>query len=128
MAIRIELETRCDHLGPGIAQSDALHDLGLHDLGLHDLGLHDLGSQQAVANVYKRCFETLPSGAVLVNGDFIKPDGTTFDYQPGRFAIERHFEVLRDAGFSNPQCLAHLEPKGTSKNSPFSGVVDLESG
>ena len=72
--------------------------------------LHDLGSRQAVANVYKRCYETLPPGGVLVNGDFIKPDGTTFEYEPGRFPISRHLDLLKDAGFSDPQCLAHLEP------------------
>jgi SAM-dependent methyltransferase len=72
--------------------------------------LHDLGSQQAVADVYARCYETLPQGGVLVNGDFIKPHGTTFEYEPGRFEIERHFELLRNAGFSSPRSLAHLEP------------------
>ncbi len=72
--------------------------------------LHDLGSQQAVANVYERCYETLSPGGVLVNGDFIKPDGTTFEYEPGRFPISRHLDLLKDAGFSDPQCLAHLEP------------------
>lgn len=72
--------------------------------------LHDLGSQQAVADVYSRCYETLPKGGVLVNGDFIKPKGTTWEYEPGRFEIDRHFELLRGAGFSNPRSLAHLEP------------------
>jgi SAM-dependent methyltransferase len=72
--------------------------------------LHDLGSQQAVADVYARCYETLPEGGVLVNGDFIKPDGTTWEYEPGRFEIGRHFELLRKAGFSNPTSLAHFEP------------------
>ena len=37
--------------------------------------LHDLGGQQAVADVYARCHEVLPEGGVLLNGDFIKPDG-----------------------------------------------------
>ncbi len=72
--------------------------------------LHDLGSQQAVADVYARCHETLPEGGVLVNGDFIKPDGTSWDYEPGRFEIGRHIELLRQAGFSDPKSLAHLEP------------------
>ena len=72
--------------------------------------LHDLGSQKAVADVYAGCFETLPPGGVLVNGDFIKPDGTSFDYEPGRFAIARHLELLRSAGFAAPECLAHFEP------------------
>jgi SAM-dependent methyltransferase len=72
--------------------------------------LHDLGGQQAVADVYTRCFEQLPVGGVLVNGDFIKPDGTTWEYEPGRFEIDLHLELLRAAGFKAPQSLAHLEP------------------
>ncbi len=79
--------------------------------------LHDLGSQQAVANVYERCYETLSPGGVLVNGDFIKPDGTTFEYEPGRFPISRHLDLLKDAGFSDPQCLTHLEPNIESPTS-----------
>jgi SAM-dependent methyltransferase len=72
--------------------------------------LHDLGSQEAVADVYTRCYEALPEGGVLVNGDFIKPDGTTWDYEPGRFEVRRHIELLRQAGFSDPKSLGHLEP------------------
>lgn len=72
--------------------------------------LHDLGGQQAVADVYARCFKALPPGGVLVNGDFIKPDGTTWEYEPGRFEIGRHLELLQDAGFEDPQSIAHLEP------------------
>ena len=72
--------------------------------------LHDLGGQQAVADVYARCYETLPIGGVLVNGDFIKPEGTTWEYEPGRFEVSRHLELLRKAGFSDPKSLAYLEP------------------
>ena len=72
--------------------------------------LHDLGSRQAVADVYARCHETLPPGGMLINGDFIKPDGTTFDYEPGRFEIDRHLDLLRKAGFSDPKSLALFEP------------------
>lgn len=71
--------------------------------------LHDLGGQQAVADVYARCYEILPVGGVLVNGDFIKPDGTTWEYEPGRFEVNRHLELLRKAGFADPKSLAHLE-------------------
>ena len=73
--------------------------------------LHDLGNQQAVADVYARCFETLPKGGVLVNGDFIKPDGTEWEFEAGRFAIARHLDLLRQAGFSNPVSLRHFEPE-----------------
>ena len=72
--------------------------------------LHDLGGQQAVANVYARCFETLPLDGVLVNGDFIKPVGTDWEYEPGRFEISRHLEFLRAAGFKEPSSIAHIEP------------------
>jgi SAM-dependent methyltransferase len=73
--------------------------------------LHDLGSQQAVADVYARCFETLPKAGVLVNGDFIKPVGTAWDYEAGRFEIARHLELLRQAGFESPVSLHHFEPE-----------------
>jgi SAM-dependent methyltransferase len=71
--------------------------------------LHDLGGQQAVADVYARSYETLPVGGLLVNGDFIKPDGTIWEYEPGRFEASRHLELLRLAGFSDPKSLAHFE-------------------
>jgi hypothetical protein len=72
--------------------------------------LHDLGSQEAVANVYARCFETLPKGGMLVNGDFITPEGTTWTYEPGRFEIDRHLDLLREASFADPTSLAIFEP------------------
>ena len=72
--------------------------------------LHDLGGQEPVAHVYARCHEVLRDGGLLANGDFIKPDGTSWDYEPGRFEIGRHLELLRVAGFADPRSLAHLEP------------------
>jgi hypothetical protein len=80
------------------------------DANVSTWALHDLGGQQAVADVYTRCFEQLPVGGVLVNGDFIKPDGTTWEYEPGRFEIDLHLELLRAAGFKAPQSLG---PFGT---------------
>jgi SAM-dependent methyltransferase len=71
--------------------------------------LHDLGGQQAVADVYARCYEVLPRGGVLMNGDFIKPDGTSWTYEPGRFEVDQHLELLRQAGFKDPASLALFE-------------------
>jgi SAM-dependent methyltransferase len=71
--------------------------------------LHDLGGQQAVADVYARCFEVLSEGGVLMNGDFIKPDGTHWTYEPGRFEVGRHLELLGQAGFKEPASLAMFE-------------------
>ncbi|MEN0072927.1 MAG: class I SAM-dependent methyltransferase [Paracraurococcus sp.] len=73
--------------------------------------LHDLGSQQAVADVYTRCYEILPKGGILVNGDFIKPDGTAWEYETGRFEVARHLDLLRQASFVNPSVLQHFEPE-----------------
>jgi hypothetical protein len=47
---------------------------------------------------------------VLLNGDFIKPDATAWEYEPGRFEIARHIALLQKAGFAEVRCLAHLEP------------------
>jgi hypothetical protein len=52
--------------------------------------LHDLGSRKNVAKVYGRCAKALDEGSVLLNGDFIKPDGATHEFEPGRFEIGRH--------------------------------------
>jgi len=71
--------------------------------------LHDLGGQEAVANVYARCYEVLPKGGILISGDFIKPDGTSWTYEPGRFEVDRHLDLLRLAGFQNPKSLALFE-------------------
>lgn len=71
--------------------------------------LHDLGGEQAVADVYARCYEVLPNGGMLMNGDFIKPDGTSWDYEPGRFEVDRHLDLLRRAGFKSPKSLALFE-------------------
>jgi SAM-dependent methyltransferase len=71
--------------------------------------LHDLGGQQAVADVYARRYEILPKGGALLNGDFIKPNGTSWTYEPGRFEVHRHLELLREAGFENPNSLALFE-------------------
>lgn len=71
--------------------------------------LHDLGSPAAVADVYARCYETLPKGGVLVNGDFIKPAGTDWDYEAGRFQTDQHLTFLRQAGFSAPMHLGSYE-------------------
>jgi hypothetical protein len=44
-----------------------------------------------------------------MNGDFIKPDGTSWTYEPGRFEVGRHLEFLRRAGFKEPAFLALFE-------------------
>ena len=69
--------------------------------------LHDLGGQAQTLHVYRACAAALPEGGILLNGDFVKPDGTRLPFEPGRFPIGRHLELLQEAGFSDRRNL-HL--------------------
>lgn len=73
--------------------------------------LHDLGSEAHTGQVYQTCHRLLAKGGILLNGDFVKPEGTPHDYEAGRFLVSRHLELLRDAGFRDAQCLVFLEPE-----------------
>ena len=90
--------------------------------------LHDLGSPEHVERVYAACQKALPSGGVLLNGDFIKPDGAHHEYEPGRFEIARHIELLRRVGFESAECLVVLEeeieaPTAAQNYACIKGVV-----
>jgi len=76
--------------------------------------LHDLGSEAAIASVYAGCRRALPPGGVLLNGDFIKPDGTAFEYEGGRIPAARHLAILAEAGFAEADCLAYFEPNAAA--------------
>ena len=71
--------------------------------------LHDLGAEEWTAKVYADCYRLLEWGGILMNGDFVKPEGTIHDYEPGRFTVPRHLELLAAAGFSGCQCLGFWE-------------------
>ncbi|MGB5282762.1 MAG: class I SAM-dependent methyltransferase [Arenicellales bacterium] len=71
--------------------------------------LHDLGSQENVETVYRNCSQTLINNGLLLNGDFIKPDNAVYEYEPGRFEITRHIEMLQQVGFKTAKCLLVLE-------------------
>ena len=90
--------------------------------------LHDLGSQDNVELVYKSCAGVLREGGILLNGDFIKPDEAIFEYEPGRFEIARHIELMRTAGFEQAECLMVFEeeiasPTAAQNYACFRGVV-----
>lgn len=72
--------------------------------------LHDLGSEKHILSVYEHARMVLPEGGILLNGDFIKPEKTEYEYEAGRIPIQRHLELLRQAGFQDPTCLVYLEP------------------
>ena len=98
-----------------LTKADLMDQAGPHALSrqpgaiVSTWALHDLGGQQAVADVYARCQDVLPAGGILMNGDFIKPDGTSWTYEPGRFEVGRHLELLRQAGFKEPASLGLFE-------------------
>ena len=61
------------------------------------------------ARVYRACRNILPKDGVLLNGDFVKPEGTRHEFERGRFSVLRHLELLSEAGFSEAHCLVYLE-------------------
>lgn len=71
--------------------------------------LHDLGGQAQTAQVYRACATALPGGGTLLNGDFVKPEDTLRTFEPGRFSVSRHLELLREAEFSHASCLGLWE-------------------
>lgn len=79
--------------------------------------LHDLASQENVEVVYKHCAQVLQDGGMLLNGDFIKPDKAIYEYEPGRFEIEKHITMLHRVGFKNAECLVLLEEEIESPTS-----------
>ncbi len=90
--------------------------------------LHDLGSQKNVESVYRSCARALRDGGMLLNGDFIKPDEARYEYEPGRFEIAKHLEILRRVGFRSTDCLVVLEeeiesPTAAQNYACFRGVV-----
>jgi len=71
--------------------------------------LHDLLEKKNIASVYNLAIEILPAGGVILNGDFIKPEASEYEYEGGRIKPSEHFELLRLAGFSKVECLAEFE-------------------
>jgi len=107
-------------------QADLLGDSWVGDLTrpaaaiVSTWALHDLGGQTETLHVYRACAAALPVGGILLNGDFVKPDGTRLPFEPGRFLIGRHLELLEEAGFSDRRCLhlweEELEAPTSSQN------------
>jgi SAM-dependent methyltransferase len=71
--------------------------------------LHDLGSEASTSAVYRKCKSVLPPQAILLNGDFIKPEGARFKYEAGRLLAKRHIEILCDLEFYEVECLGVFE-------------------
>ncbi len=71
--------------------------------------LHDLGGEVNTKKVYRDCRNLLSPGGVFLNGDFVKPEDTPHEYEPGRFLVSRHLDILQEVRFNDVQCLIYLE-------------------
>ena len=71
--------------------------------------LHDLGGEREISNVYRAARSLLCQNGLFLNGDFVKPDATRFEFEPGRLTMAQHLSLLADAGFQQPSCLVILE-------------------
>ncbi|MBX2877570.1 MAG: methyltransferase domain-containing protein [Saprospiraceae bacterium] len=71
--------------------------------------LHDLFSEDNIAAVYQNVGKLLAGGGLFLNGDFIKPAGSTFDYEGGRLLPNTHLKLLASAGFRTYTCLQEFE-------------------
>ena len=97
------------------AQADLLADAWWQDLAgpvdavVSTWALHDLGGRAQVEHVYAGCAKALGSRGLLLNGDFIKPDGAAQEYEPGRFDIATHLDLLRRVGLEAAECLRVFE-------------------
>lgn len=87
--------------------------------------LHDLGGQEQTLKVYRDCRNALSNGGVLLDGDFVKPEGTELEFEPGRFSVARHLELFREAGFRNPRLLIFLEEE-TENPTPAQNYACME--
>ena len=71
--------------------------------------LHDLFEKKNIFDVYKKAYDLLPKEGILLNGDFIKPETSTFEYEGGRIKPSEHLELLSAAGFEQIACLEQYE-------------------
>ncbi len=95
--------------GDLLIPESALSDLEGADAVVSTWTLHDLGGEEATARVYWAVKKILRSGGLFLNGDFVKPCGTTQNYESGRFPIARHLEILACEGFKSSKCLFEFE-------------------
>ena len=51
----------------------------------------------------------LPQEGILLNGDFIKPEASTFEYEAGRIKPSEHIDLLQLAGFQSVECIKEFE-------------------
>jgi hypothetical protein len=63
--------------------------------------LHDLGDEAAVARIYQLAYELLTAPGLLAVADLLAASAPE---NPGRLSVARHQDLLRLAGFKQPEC------------------------
>lgn len=71
--------------------------------------LHDLFSAKNIEFVYLKTREILQPQGVFLNGDFIKPETSTFEYEGGRIKPSVHLNLLHSVGFQSAICVKEFE-------------------
>lgn len=69
--------------------------------------LHDLFTPENIQLVYSKCRAIL--SGILINGDFIKPDGSSYAYEGGRFEVKKHLRMLEGLGYQGVRCAGLYE-------------------
>ena len=71
--------------------------------------LHDLLQESNIFSVYQMVNRILPANGLFLNGDFIKPEKSTVEYEGGRLKPSIHFDMLKRAGFRKTVCIGEFE-------------------
>lgn len=66
---------------------------------------HDLGGRKALENVYRRIFEALEPGGVIINVDFVEPQAHDDPADPRRFPVDVHRDCLSRIGYVEFRCV-----------------------
>lgn len=71
--------------------------------------LHDLFTKENILEVYKGVYKILHKGGVFLNGDFIKPESSTYEYEGGRIKPSEHIQLLQEIGFTTAICIEKFD-------------------
>lgn len=74
--------------------------------------IHDLGDEAAVERIMRLAAEQLQPQGQFVYADMLAVEPPEENMNPGRLRIERHLELLHDAGFAHVECTWHNDPFG----------------
>ncbi len=74
--------------------------------------VHDLGGEAEVRRIYRVAQDLLQDGGLFINADLLRNENDPLDKNPGRFSIQRHEQMLFEAGFTECECTLELDGFG----------------